>query len=68
YLTRLASICIEYTQYNEVGMDPIALTAAVGADLLGDGRPETLGLGIGSLLMLIGTFYFIVKGCVVTDK
>ena len=49
-------------------MDPIALTAAVGADLLGDGRPETLWLGIGTLLMLIGTFYFIVKGWGVTDK
>ena len=51
-----------------MGMDPIALTAAVGADLLGDGRPETLWLGIGTLLMIIGTFYFIARGWGVTDK
>ncbi|MFW6000137.1 MAG: bacteriorhodopsin [Halorubrum sp.] len=47
-------------------MDPIALQA--GYDLLGDGRPETLWLGIGTLMMLIGTFYFIVRGWGVTDK
>ena len=47
-------------------MDPIALQA--GYDLLGDGRPETLWLGIGTLLMLIGTFYFIARGWGVTDK
>nr|AER29840.1 ChR2-EYFP-betaArch [synthetic construct] len=46
--------------------DPIALQA--GYDLLGDGRPETLWLGIGTLLMLIGTFYFLVRGWGVTDK
>ena len=47
-------------------MDPTVLQA--GFDLLGDGRPETLWLGIGTLLMLIGTFYFIAKGWGVTDK
>jgi len=47
-------------------MDPTVLQA--GYDLLGDGRPETLWLGIGTLFMLIGTFYFIVKGWGVTDK
>ena len=49
-----------------MGMDPIALQA--GYDLLGDGRPETLWLGIGTLLMLIGTFYFVASGWGVTDK
>jgi Bacteriorhodopsin len=47
-------------------MDPTVLQA--GFDLLGDGRPETMWLGIGTLLMLIGTFYFLVKGWGVTDK
>jgi bacteriorhodopsin len=47
-------------------MDPTVLQA--GFDLLGDGRPETLWLGIGTLMMLIGTFYFLVKGWGVTDK
>ena len=47
-------------------MDPTVLQA--GFDVLGDGRPETLWLGIGTLFMLIGTFYFIVKGWGVTDK
>jgi bacteriorhodopsin len=46
-------------------MDPTVLQA--GFDLLGDGRPETLWLGIGTLFMLIGTFYFIAKGWGVTD-
>ena len=46
-------------------MDPTVLQA--GFDLLGDGRPETLWLGIGTLMMLIGTFYFLVKGWGVTD-
>jgi bacteriorhodopsin len=47
-------------------MDPTVLQA--GADLLGDGRPETLWLGIGTIFMLVGTFYFLVKGWGVTDK
>ena len=47
-------------------MDPTVMQA--GFDLLGDGRPETLWLGIGTLLMLIGTFYFIAKGWGVTDE
>ncbi|QAU12727.1 rhodopsin [Halorubrum sp. BOL3-1] len=47
-------------------MDPTILQA--GYDLFGDGRPETLWLGIGTLMMLIGTFYFIVRGWGVTDK
>lgn len=47
-------------------MDPTVLQA--GFDVLGDGRPETLWLGIGTLFMLIGTFYFIAKGWGVTDK
>jgi bacteriorhodopsin len=47
-------------------MDPTVLQA--GFDLLGDGRPETLWLGIGTLFMLIGTFYFISQGWGVTDK
>jgi bacteriorhodopsin len=47
-------------------MDPTVLQA--GFDLLGDGRPETLWLGIGTLFMLVGTFYFIAKGWGVTDR
>ncbi len=47
-------------------MDPTVLMA--GFDLLGDGRPETLWLGIGTIFMLIGTFYFLIKGWGVTDK
>ena len=47
-------------------MDPTVLQA--GADLLGDGRPETLWLGIGTILMLIGTFYFLAQGWGATDK
>jgi bacteriorhodopsin len=47
-------------------MDPTVLQA--GFDLLNDGRPETLWLGIGTLLMIIGTFYFIAQGWGVTDK
>ncbi|WP_144799557.1 bacteriorhodopsin [Halorubrum depositum] len=47
-------------------MDPTVLQA--GFDVLGDGRPETLWLGIGTLFMLVGTFYFIAKGWGVTDK
>ena len=39
-----------------------------GFDLLGDGRPETLWLGIGTLFMLMGTFYFLIKGWGVTDE
>jgi len=47
-------------------MEPTILQA--GFDVLGDGRPETIWLGIGTLLMLMGTFYFLVKGWGVTDK
>jgi len=47
-------------------MSLIALQA--GFDLLGDGRPETLWLGIGTIFMLLGTFYFLVKGWGVTNK
>ncbi|CCQ37835.1 bacteriorhodopsin [Natronomonas moolapensis 8.8.11] len=47
-------------------MEPTVLQA--GFDVLGDGRPETIWLGIGTLLMLLGTFYFIVRGWGVTDR
>lgn len=46
----------------------VSIALQAGYDLLGDGRPETLWLGIGTLLMLIGTFYFLVRGWGVTDK
>ena len=45
-----------------------AAVLQAGFDLLGDGRPETLWLGIGTLFMLMGTFYFLVKGWGVTDE
>ncbi len=39
-----------------------------GFDVLGDGRPETLWLAIGTIFMLLGTFYFISKGWGVKDR
>ncbi|MFB6297359.1 MAG: bacteriorhodopsin [Salinirussus sp.] len=44
------------------------LPLQAGFDILGDGRPETLWLAIGTFLMLVGTFYFIAKGWGVTDE